>query len=254
MFVPERRYDCLSVTPARGIIGRAMATSDRSARLPSGRHGLPREFVVRNQQMRIIDAMAKTTVRKGYAATSVADIIAEAGVSRRTFYEHYRSKLDCFLTAVDAVVGGIIARVEAEYYKPGKWSDRFRDGLATLLDIMRREPEFARLTLVESLSAGPEARRAYQRTLDRFAGFFDEAAAASPFADDLPDGLPDIIVSGLVGVLYRAIVAGRTDQLPELLPRFVYFAEAPYVGPEVAAESARRARAQAASLRDSPRF
>ena len=48
---------------------------------------------------RILTAMIRVVGRKGYDATSVADVIAEADTSRTTFYKHFEDKHDCFLAA-----------------------------------------------------------------------------------------------------------------------------------------------------------
>lgn len=79
-------------------------------RLPRGRHGLSREQVVRSQRERIFWAMAQTMAGKGYAATSVAEVLRGAGVSRETFYEQLTSKQDCFMSALEATVQLIFAR------------------------------------------------------------------------------------------------------------------------------------------------
>src|SRR5207249_11332900 len=53
--------------------------------LPRGPHGLAREVVQASQRARMLDAMAEAVAEKGYGAVSVADVIARAGVSRKTF-------------------------------------------------------------------------------------------------------------------------------------------------------------------------
>src|SRR3954454_2857364 len=72
--------------------------------LPRGPHRLTREAVMASQRGRMLDAMAQAVAEKGYAATTVADVIAGAGVSRKTFYEQFRDKEDCFLAAYDTGV------------------------------------------------------------------------------------------------------------------------------------------------------
>jgi AcrR family transcriptional regulator len=68
-------------------------------RLPAGRHGLPREFVVQNQRERIATALVDTVAERGYNATTVAHITKAASVSRRTFYEHFADKEACLWRA-----------------------------------------------------------------------------------------------------------------------------------------------------------
>src|SRR3954451_610367 len=82
-------------------------------RLPRGPHGLTREEVAASQRGRLLLAMAGAAAEKGYAHTTVADVIAGAGVSRATFYEHFAGKEDCFVAAFDAGVEIMLGAVGA---------------------------------------------------------------------------------------------------------------------------------------------
>jgi AcrR family transcriptional regulator len=79
--------------------------------LPRGPHRLAREVVDASQRGRLLDAMAHAVAEKGFGAVSVADVIARAGVSRKTFYVYFRDKLDCFLAAYDVGVEVLLATV-----------------------------------------------------------------------------------------------------------------------------------------------
>jgi Bacterial regulatory proteins, tetR family len=73
-------------------------------KLPSGRHTLPRERVVRSQRDRLLDAMAEICASDGYGAATVAAIVARAGVSRKTFSEQFTDREACLLAAYDAIL------------------------------------------------------------------------------------------------------------------------------------------------------
>src|SRR3954471_7256007 len=107
--------------------------------LPRGPHRLEREVVLASQRGRLLDAIAKVVAEKGYAATSVADVIELAGVSRKTFYEHFRDKEACFLAAYDAGVDILLATMR----EAGDTRSRVRAYLETLA----AEPDFARTFL-----------------------------------------------------------------------------------------------------------
>ena len=81
-------------------------------RLPGGRHGLQPSFVAANQRERMLSAVAQATAELGYPDASVEAIIARAGVSRRTFYQHFKNKEAAFLAAYDDVVDQITRRVQ----------------------------------------------------------------------------------------------------------------------------------------------
>src|SRR5438105_1831196 len=87
-------------------------TPNPATRLPSGRHGLTREAVVASQRSRLIDAMAQVVAERGYPATTVADVVERAGVSRRTFYEQFADKEACFLAAYDVGLTAVLGRIK----------------------------------------------------------------------------------------------------------------------------------------------
>src|SRR5206468_1361976 len=108
--------------------------------LPSGRHGLPRDFVVSNQRERILGGVMIGVSRKGYNLTRVEDVIALAGVSRRTFYDHFPNKQEAFLAAYDFVVMQLRAGVASAYAADGSWASKVRRGLAAFLNLLASEP------------------------------------------------------------------------------------------------------------------
>ncbi|NNH74007.1 TetR/AcrR family transcriptional regulator [Nocardia uniformis] len=137
-----------------------MTDSAVTARLPRGRHGLPRETVVRAQRDRILLAMAEAMAENGYVGTPVASIIKRAGVSRETFYEQFRSKEDCFEAAYERAVELLLTGLlEVTGNAPDDESPQQRIArvLTAYLDGLAAHPAFARLFLVEVYAAGNEA-------------------------------------------------------------------------------------------------
>lgn len=165
-------------------------TSEVPTRLPRGRHGLAREEVAKVQRERMLRALAEQMTVKGYVATTVADVLRGAGVSRETFYEQFASKQDCFMAAYDTAIALILARVAFEHGAdvPRGPLERFGAGLATYLDALAGEPAFARLFLVEVYAAGPAAiaRRAeaQERFADLIAATFGAEGPEERFACD----------------------------------------------------------------------
>lgn len=136
------------------------------ARLPRGRHGLSREEVVSSQRERMLRALAQTMAGKGYVATTVADVLRAAGVSRETFYEQFTSKEDCFAHAYEAAAGMLLAGMREPQGSDGETLERLGRTLRVYLDTLAAESAFARLFLVEVYAAGPAAlarRAAVQR-------------------------------------------------------------------------------------------
>lgn len=203
--------------------------------LPPGRHGLARSFVARNQRERMLAAVAEVASRKGFAAMSVQDIVSEAGVSRRTFYEQFKNKDDAFLAAFDEGSGRLLASVEAAFRDEPTFEGRASAGFRAFLELLAASPTFARTCIVEVLAAGPEAIARRSRALEEFARFFEDTAREL-LGDDAPSPLiAETIVGGVYETVYRRIARGETADLPKLLPDLVQAALLPYVGEKRAA-------------------
>lgn len=146
----------------------------RLERLPKGRHSLPQELVVASQQRRLLRAMADAVAENGYAETTIADVVGRAGVSRKTFYERYDGKQECFLALYDAGVAVLQARVAAAVEACPRPEDRVLAGIDAFLAVLDERPAVFRAIVLESHAAGPEfaqRRRAMMRT---FAELYQE--------------------------------------------------------------------------------
>jgi len=211
------------------------------ARLPPGRHGLPREFVSRNQRERLIAGLAEAVAENGYAGTTIAHITRHAAVSRRTFYEHFNSKDECFIAAYDTVMTELNRRVGDAFEQEEEWPQAVRAGLAAMLDFLISEPHLARLSMVEALVAGPVVVERYDAAIQSLVPYFE--AGREGRSDEVLAGLSstteEALVGGIVSLISRRIFADRTEELEALLPDLVEFALTPYLGSAEAAKVAR---------------
>lgn len=220
------------------------ATPDERRILPRGRHGLSRAFVISNQRERIIESIAHVCALKGYQATTVEDIIADAGVSRRTFYDLFKDKHHCFVCAYELVIERVFDAVDAAYWAGERaWPERIASGLTALLELFAAEPVFARLVIVEVLAAGREALERRDASLKRFATLFAPARAGLPSELAEQQLLARAVVGGLSEMLYGRILSGATMRLRDVGPEFVYCALVPYVGHAQAREVCEASRA-----------
>jgi AcrR family transcriptional regulator len=192
------------------------------SRLPSGRHGLPREEVVASQRARLIDAMAVVVAEKGYAATTVADVVERAGVSRRTFYEQFADRETCFLAAYDAGLAAVLGRIRdaVEVNPVASWRERARAGVESFLALLASEPAFAQALQVEILTAGPAALDRRAGMLVMFSGIWrnvhERARAEEPALPALPDDVFTILSAGLEELIRDCIRTHGPSALPEL--------------------------------------
>lgn len=223
-----------------------MSTSRRSARLnerlPRGRHGLPREAVTESQRKRIHQAMIEVVAARGYPDTRVVDVIGVAGVSRKTFYELFESKEDCFLAAYDVLIGNLLAEAtEAFESQPGApWAERVGAALQVLLGHLARHPEEARFAIVEVLAAGPKALARRDSALRQFTGFLEPGRSET--AVELP-GITSLAVAGGVNeILYTEILHGAVARLPSRLPDLMFWVALPFLGAEAAGAERDRLR------------
>ena len=187
--------------------------------LPRGRNAAPREVVWESQRGRMLAAIAEAVGSAGYAEVSVADVVARAGVSRKTFYEHFDNKLECFLAAYDAGVETTLGAIDdAIAGAPAEPLAIAEAGTRRYLETLASNPAFARTFLIEVLAAGPEALARRARVHERFA---DQLAAvyraASPGAPDPPPHVFRACVGAIHELVIDHVFHEGAESLPALL-------------------------------------
>jgi len=210
------------------------------ARLPPGRHGLPREFVTHNQRERLIAGLAEAVAENGYSGTTIAHITRHAAVSRRTFYEHFSSKDECFVAAYDTVMAELRERVSEGFEEASDWPHTVRSGIGAMLAFLAAEPQLARLSMVEALVAGPVVIEHYDAAIQSFVPYFRSGREGrSPeVLARLSPTTEEALVGGMVSLISRRIIAGKAEDLEELLPDLVEFTLTPYLGSQEASKIA----------------
>jgi AcrR family transcriptional regulator len=190
------------------------------ARLPRGRHGLTREEVAGDQRRRITTAMAELMAEQGYAATSVADVIGRAGVSRETYYQQFRSKPACLLAAFDAAANALFAPIQARVDQhalagrepgPADRLEEFDELLGAYLRGIAAHPALARVFLVEVYAAGSEAMA---RRVQLQASITDSVALLLGAGDDRGRFACQALVAAISALVTPLLVA---DDLPGIL-------------------------------------
>ena len=190
----------------------------------------------------LLEAMIQVVGRKGYKETSVADVIAEAGTSRTTFYKHFTDKHDCFLAAYDMLVERVIGEVVAGCDGSRPWMDRVTRGLTTIVELFALDPALARTAVVEVAAAGADARQRHFDAVARFIEFLDPGRELTP-GKELPENISLMSAGAVSGLIFDELLAGRAERLPSLLPDLLFAMLVPYVGPRVATEEMRKVAA-----------
>jgi AcrR family transcriptional regulator len=195
--------------------------------LPHGRHQLSRELVRASQRGRILDAMADVVAEKGYAAATVGDVTARAGVSRKTFYEQFEDKQSCFLAGFDAGVAVLVSHLREKTAGQRGWHDRLRIGLEAFFKLLSEEPAFTRCLAIDAFEAGPDARRRRAALVSGFAEVYRrtnaEARAQDPEVIELDLQVCRAIAGGVDEVLRGYVEAGRVEDLPSIVPVMLEF-------------------------------
>ncbi len=182
-------------------------------RLPHGPSGMDREEVARNQRARLYGAMIEAIAQRGYQATTVAHVIALAGVSRRAFYELFANKEACFLATYDIVVARARKRVIDAWAGERGWANRLHASCKAMLDDVAESPNGPRLVLVDSLGIGPKVRERMQ-----LAGFTFERLVSGAF-QAAPDGVGFSrltsrgVVGGVRHIAFTRVHEGREREL-----------------------------------------
>jgi AcrR family transcriptional regulator len=208
--------------------------------LPKGRHGLSRAFIASNQRERLLDAIANVVAEKGYSGTRVADITDYAGVSRKTFYELFTDKEECFLAAFDAITKLLMDRMAHALtnLSDSSWRVQVRVLLGEFLRFLAAEPAFARMCIVEVLGSGAAGLARRDAAIEAFFPVVDHIPRSQPGSEQwLAPLTPVFVTGGILEVIYAAIRRGDIATLPELedditrLAFRAYRADADYPSP-----------------------
>jgi TetR/AcrR family transcriptional regulator len=193
-------------------------------RLTAGRGAPSAEQVARHQKARLEGAMVEAVARHGYAETTLRELVTLAGVSKSTFYQHFESKQDCFLSTFDEISAILRERVVEAYRGEGDVRERFVAGLSVFLGMAVEEPAAASLGAVESLTLGAAGVEHRERASEAFEAMVAQTYEDSPSPRQVSPSTVKAVVAGVRGVTYRRLRRGRQEELPGLVEELVDWA------------------------------
>jgi AcrR family transcriptional regulator len=192
----------VTTTPRRSEAGRGR---------PDGhtRSGASKQ-VAELQRARLLTAMVQEVSERGAANVSVGHVVGRSGVSRRTFYEIFHDREECFLAAFDDALHHAENVVVPAYGTGGAWQTRVRAGLTALLGFLDSDRAAARLSIVESLAAGPQALERRRQVIAQLVAVLELGRTEGKAKLDPPALTAEAIVGGLLSVLHGRL-AGSGD-------------------------------------------
>lgn len=164
---------------------------------------------------RLLQALASVASDKGYAATTIADIVRDAGVSKRTFYEHFGSKEACFLLLYRTVSASAL-RTLSDAVKPDRpWQDQLEHALGAYLSHLAFRPALLRTLFVEIHHLGADGAQARREVMQHLADFMLNTVRSAnvPFASPMLHGALAMAAVGAINelILERIEQGGASD-------------------------------------------
>jgi AcrR family transcriptional regulator len=194
--------------------------------LHGGRHNIPPEVLAHNQRERLLAALASCVAENGYNATTIGQITSAASVSRRTFYEHFADKEECFLAAYEALDTYLATLMEKAYEEEEDWPDRVAAAFVAVTGFLASRPKFARLYLVEAAVVGEAANPLREMTVGRLVEFLRPGRRVK----EVDPGIEEGLVGGIITLLGRRVLGGEANKLDSFTPAVIEFALSPYLG------------------------
>ncbi len=211
--------------------------------LRSTRDGLGSERVVEIQRARILTAMVEASCEHGASNVTVAHVVERAGVSRRTFYELFADREECFLAALEDAIARASHCVLDAYDPVASWVVRIRCALVALLEFLDVERGAGRLLIIGSLGGGARALERRRGVLAQIIALVDEGDALTSTRGRSADGglpPPPLTAEGTVGGALAILHARLSEDeekpssLLELTGPLMSMIALPYLGPAAA--------------------
>ena len=219
--------------------GRALGGEDAGG-AGGGKSALPRSRVSEIQRARMLNAMAEVAAQEGAQNASVARVVARSGVSRRTFYDLFEDREDCFLAAFEDALARVSERALPAYAGARLWQGRVRAALLAILAFLEEEPDLGRLLVVESLTAGPRAVARRAQLVDVLVDVLSEGERETKIKQGQPALSAEGVVGAVLSVIHARLQRGETDSLLTLVNPLMGIIVLPYLGPAAARRESER--------------
>ena len=164
---------------------------------------IPSDALQHEHRLRLLQALGAVSADKGFAATTIADIVREAGVSKRTFYEHFSSKEACFLALYRAVSASALRTLREALQPERPWHSQVETGLGAYFAHLSAGPRLLRTLFVEVHHLGEPGSAVRREVMQHLADFMLQTVSRPG-----PDGVP---VGALSPTMAMAAVGGINE-------------------------------------------
>lgn len=224
-----------------------------SANARRGRKDSVRYGVLKIQRARVLAAAVEVIDDVGYAGMTVGAIIERARVSRKTFYDVFSDREDCFEAVFEHVSALASTVATAAYATQTEWLASIRAALGALLCLMDEEPTLARFWVVEAVGArGPVLERR-ARTMSILARVVDEGRSLISERNQPPELTAEATVGGIGQIIHARLLRRSPEPLSDLLGPLMYTIALPYLGSARAYAELSRPTRRAPAVREAGR-
>jgi AcrR family transcriptional regulator len=258
----------MSGVSASGAKRRSARRRRGTVTMAVGARGESRDRITEVQRTRMLGAAARIVGEVGYGGMSVARITSRAGVSRRTFYEQFEDREDCFLALFEEALerasrvareaaAGLVAAGAGE-----RWHERVRAGLFALLALVEDDAAIGSLLIVDALAVGPKVLKRRARALETLRTVISEGRAEAKKTRGAPAAPTPLTAEGVLGAVLSVVHARlleraaadpakdgsvrRQPSLTGLLNPLMGMIVLPYLGQDAAARELERPKPRAA--------
>lgn len=165
---------------------------------------------------RLLEGMAQAAAARGYAEATIADIVREAGVSRRTFYEHFATKADCLIALYEAASYNALKVLQGAIDPTQPWQTQVERALTAYFGCLAQNPVLMRTLFIEILGLGAPGLAARRRVNGAIADFMLQVVNAEAGATLAPE-MAMAVVGGINELVLQRIEQGRLASLGELV-------------------------------------
>jgi AcrR family transcriptional regulator len=130
---------------------------------------------------RLLDGLAESLGERGYRDTTVADIVRHARTSKRTFYDHFDSKEECFIDLLRASLKDMIDGIRAAVDPEATPHEQIRSAVGAYIDHIASRPAITLSRIREAPGLGDVARQLHRLAMEQLTDMLVDVSTSPGF-------------------------------------------------------------------------